>query len=337
MSSFAIGVDLGGTNLRVGAFTSKFERIGLSTIPTRVSAGPEAVVRDMCDEIRKMMRDCPDGSVLQGIGVGSPGPLELPSGRLGAPPNLPGFEGFELKQTLENMLQVPVYVEHDSNAAALAECYGGAGKKHEERSMCMLTLGTGVGAGLVLEGRIWHGMNGMAGEAGHIPVAPNGPRCSCGGRGCLELYASASGIYRTASELASAGDSPEILRLLKSEAWSILELARLADDGDAQAREIFGEAGRYLGAGLAGLVNVLNLPLYVIGGGVANAWHLFAPAMIEALTELSYVYRLTRPNLPKNLPNGMAAGRGKTRVVPALLGSDAGLMGAAMLPYADQP
>lgn len=331
MSSFAIGVDLGGTNLRVGAFTSKFERMGLSTVQTRVSAGPEAVVRDMCDEIRKLMRDCPDGGALQGIGVGSPGPLELPAGRLGAPPNLPGFEGFELKQALENMLQLPIFVEHDSNAAALAECYSGAGKKHEESSMCMLTLGTGVGAGLVLEGRIWHGMNGMAGEAGHICVAPKGPRCSCGGRGCLELYASASGIFRMATELASAGDSPEILRLLKSETWSILELATLADDGDAQAREIFCEAGRHLGAALAGLVNVLNLPLYVIGGGVANAWHLFAPAMMETLTELSYVYRLTRPNLS----NGTASGRRTTRVVPALLGSDAGLMGAAMLPYAD--
>ncbi|HEY4049644.1 MAG TPA: ROK family protein [Acidobacteriaceae bacterium] len=335
MSSFSIGVDLGGTNLRVGAFTSKFERIGLSTTPTRVFAGPEAVARDMCDEIVKLMRSCADSRTLQGIGVGSPGPLELPAGRLGAPPNLPGFEGFELKQTLENMLQLPVHVEHDSNAAALAECHSGSGKEHHETSMCMLTLGTGVGAGLVLDGRVWHGMNGMAGEAGHIPVEPRGPRCSCGGRGCLELYASASGIHRMATELASAGNSPAIFSVLDHDASTILALAGLADRGDAQACEVFCQAGRSLGAALAGLVNVLNLPLYVIGGGVANAWHLFAPAMMEELTELSYVYRLTRPNPSTGSSNGTAAGRGTTRVVPALLGSDAGLMGAAMLPYAN--
>jgi glucokinase len=326
MSSFSIGVDLGGTNLRVGAFTSDFKRIGLSNTPTRVSAGPEAVARDMCGEIQKLIRECADGNALQGIGVGTPGPIELPAGRLGAPPNLPGFEGFELRHTLENMLDMTVHIEHDSNAAALAECRAGAGKKHQEASLCMLTLGTGVGAGTVLDGRIWHGMNGMAGEAGHIPLDPHGPPCSCGGRGCLELYASASGIHRWATELAQAGKAPQILRALERNELSILELAGLADRGDAQAMEIFVQAGRYLGAGLAGLVNVLNLPLYVLGGGVANAWHLFAPTMMEALAELSYVYRLTRPQ-------ESGAGRGSTRIVPALLGSDAGLLGAAMLPY----
>jgi glucokinase len=138
-----------------------------------------------------------------------------------------------------------------------------------------------------------------------------------------------------ATELASAGNSPAIFSVLDHDASTILALAGLADRGDAQACEVFCQAGRSLGAALAGLVNVLNLPLYVIGGGVANAWHLFAPAMMEELTELSYVYRLTRPNPSTGSSNGTAAGRGTTRVVPALLGSDAGLMGAAMLPYAN--
>jgi glucokinase len=179
-----------------------------------------------------------------------------------------------------------------------------------------------------LRGQVWHGMNGMAGEAGHIPLFPDGPACSCGGRGCLELYGSATGIRRMAAEMASSGNAPQIARALeKDPSLTTFELARLADGCNPRAKELFAEVGRCLGIGLASLVNLLNLPLYVIGGGVANAWHLFSPTMMQTLTEYSYVYRLTRP--------GDAGGmfQCKTRVVPATLGSDAGLLGAAMLPY----
>ncbi len=328
MKTFSIGVDLGGTNLRVAAFTSDFRRIGQSAIATRVSAGPEEVARDISAEIRKLLRDCADQGELQGIGVGSPGPIELPAGKLGAPPNLPGFEGFQLKKTLEALLQLPVYVEHDTNAAALAECMSGTGKEYRANSLCMLTLGTGVGGGILLDGKIWHGAKGMAGEAGHMPIFADGARCSCGGRGCLELYASATGIRRMAAEMASAGNAPQFTQVLNGDAaLATFEIARLADGGDAPAKHLFGHVGRCLGIGLATLINALNLPLYVIGGGVANAWHLFAPAMMETLTELSYVYRLTLPAQSDALRGG------GTLVVPAMLGSEAGLLGAAMLPY----
>ncbi|HEV2274861.1 MAG TPA: ROK family protein [Acidobacteriaceae bacterium] len=328
MKTFSIGVDLGGTNLRVAAFTSDFRRIAQSAIPTRVAAGPEEVARDICREISKLLQECSSRGKLQGIGVGSPGPIELPAGRLGAPPNLPGFEGFELRKTLEGMLQLPVHVEHDTSAAALAECLNGAGREHHEDSLCMLTLGTGVGGGVLFGGKIWHGMNGMAGEMGHIPLFPDGEPCSCGGRGCLELYASATGIRRMAGELAGAGKAPQIAQVLDGDAaLATFEIARLADGGDEQARALFSRVGRSLGIGLATLVNTLNLPLYVIGGGVANSWRLFAPDMMEALNHFSYVYRLTRPK------GDDSNSRGTTRVVPAILGSDAGLLGAAMLPY----
>ncbi len=323
MKTFSIGVDLGGTNLRVAAFTSDYRRIGQSAIATRVSAGPEEVARDICGEIRKLLLICADQGKLQGIGVGSPGPIELPQGKLGAPPNLPGFAGFELKKSLEAMLELPVYVEHDTNAAALAECLRGAGKQHQADSLCMLTLGTGVGGGILLGGKIWHGAHGMAGEVGHIPLFPDGALCSCGGRGCLELYASATGIRRMAAEMAIAGHAHEMARLLDGDAAMVtFELARLAGCGDAPAKRLFVEVGRCLGIGLATLINTLNLPLYVIGGGVANAWHLFAPAMMETLAQFSYVYRLTASN-------------GRTLIVPAMLGSEAGLLGAAMLPYSN--
>ena len=328
MDTFSIGVDLGGTNLRIGAFTSDFERLGSLTMPTRVCAGPEGVSRDICNGIRKLLQQFSNSGDLRGVGIGTPGPLELPVGRFGRPPNLPGFEGYELKQTLENMLQLAVCVECDANAAALAECHRGAGREQDENSLCMLTLGTGVGNGIVLRGQIWHGMNGMAGEAGHTSLFEQGSVCPCGSRGCLELYASATGIRRMAAELAEDRGSIELTEALKTDTASVTAaIARLAEGGNPHAMALFREVGHCLGLGLAGLVNSLNLPVYVIGGGVARAWHLFAPAMLESLAQFSYVYRLTQPSL--SCPEA----KGKTRVVAASLGSDAGLLGAAMLPY----
>jgi glucokinase len=327
-----IGVDLGGTNLRVAAFDPEWKRLDYTNLPTRVGDGPEAVVGDMCDAIRRVLEHCGPNQELVGVGIGAPGPLELPSGKFHRPPNLPGFDGFLLKDAVESNLQTKVMVECDANAAALAEWKSGAGKEMHSDSMCMLTLGTGVGAGIILEEKIWHGMNGMGGEGGHIPLVVDGYVCGCGGRGCLEQYVSATAICREANRAAARGSAPGVAKMIarriadQSE-FTARDLAGLAREGDETARRIFAEAGRYLGMGLATLVNVLNLPLYVIGGGVVSGWDLFAPRMFEELRRLSYIYALTEP----------AAGQefmaGKTYVVPAFTGPDAGLLGAAMLPY----
>ena len=177
-----IGVDLGGTNLRIAAFDSEWTRLAYINLPTRVSEGPDAVVGDMCDAIRRVLEQCPQQLV--GVGIGAPGPLELPSGKFHRPPNLPGFDAFLLKDAMESKLQTPVIVEKDANAAALAEWKSGVGKEMPGDSMCMLTLGTGVGAGIVLDRKIWHGMIGMGGEGGHIPLVENGFPCGCGGLRC---------------------------------------------------------------------------------------------------------------------------------------------------------
>ena len=316
MSIFSIGIDLGGTNLRIAAFTSDWERRGAITISTRVQDGPGAVLDDMCTTVEKLVAQCGGRSELVGVGLGSPGPLELPSGRLLQPPNLPGFEGLELKTEIESRLQVPAIVECDANAAALAEAHAGAGEKFAFHSLCMLTLGTGVGSGIILNGRVWHGFAGMAGENGHIPVYHEGLICGCGTRGCLEQYASATAIARAGQHLQDGSGTVT--------ARSIAEAA-LA--GDAEARRIYHEAGEALGIGLANLVSTLNLPLYVIGGGVIAAWELFAPAMFAELERGSYIYRLTKP------ANVGVPQTGKTNVFPAQLGPDSGLLGAAMLPF----
>ena len=328
--SLTIGVDLGGTNLRIAAFDPEWNRLAYINLPTRVSEGPDAVVGDMCDAIRRVLEQCPQQLV--GVGIGAPGPLELPSGKFHRPPNLPGFDAFLLKDAMESKLQTPVIVEKDANAAALAEWKSGVGKEMPGDSMCMLTLGTGVGAGIVLDRKIWHGMIGMGGEGGHIPLVENGFPCGCGGRGCLEQYASATAICRAATRAAARGGADRIAKLIarrieeKSE-FTARDLAGLAREGDEPSRQIFADAGKYLGMGLAMLVNVFNLPLYVIGGGVVSGWDLFAPRMFEELRRLSYIYGLTEPEADQSFTPG------KTYVVPAATGPDAGLLGAAMLPY----
>jgi glucokinase len=263
------------------------------------------------------------------VGVGSPGPLELPAGRLHHPPNLPGWNGFELLAEMKKRIRLPISLESDANLAALAEYTLGLGKTLGIESLCMLTLGTGVGNGLILEGKLWHGSTGMGGEAGHITILPDGPVCGCGNRGCLEACASATALMNAAERKIGAGEAPG-LAALKQEAAPLtaLDLADAARKGDPAARAIFAETGRALGIGLAGLINIFNLPLYVVGGGVVNSWDLLSPYVFEELEQRSYVYALTAPGKPaaKAMPTG------GTRVMPAQLGPEAGLLGACILP-----
>src|SRR5207244_9774790 len=202
----------------------------------------------------------------------------------------------------------------------------------------MLTLGTGVGGGIVLDGRIWHGMVGMAGEFGHITVEPEGQLCGCGNRGCLEQYASATAVVRMAHEAIANGEAVELAAAAsKKPEFSAKAVYNLAIQGDESARRIFRHVGRSLGIVLAALVNSLNLPIYVIGGGVCSAWDAFAPTIFEELRQRSMVYAATAPAHAAGDQGASAqveSGTGtKTIITQALLGSDAGLYGAARLPF----
>jgi glucokinase len=330
MSSFSVGVDLGGTNLRVAAYSRTSGLLQTILLPTRLSAGRHAVIEDMCGGIRKLLADYSLKYELAGIGIGTPGPLELPAGRLHNPPNLPGWDGFELRAEIENCLDMPITVESDANVAALAECILGSGRTLGIDSLCMLTLGTGIGNGIILNGKIWHGAHGMAGEAGHANIWPDGPACGCGSNGCLEMYASATAVRRIALESADSGKAPAIATLAKKNPdFTTRDLADLAENGLSDAQHVFDDVGRALGIGLGDLVNTLNLPLYVVGGGLANAWTLFSPALLKEVRYRSYVYRLTEPGsavLNGNVNTG-------TRIIAAELGADSGLLGACILPY----
>jgi glucokinase len=320
---FSIGVDLGGTNLRVAVYRDGKQVAELISLPTRLSQGRERVIHDLKEAVLALRSRF---QVHAGIGVGSPGPLELPSGIIRNPPNLPGWDGFQLRAAIEEAIGEPIFLDSDANAAALAEFELGSARSAGIHSLCMLTLGTGVGNGIILNDRIWHGNNGMAGEAGHLMVEPDGMACPCGARGCVELYASATGVVRMARE----ANDPTLAAALPRNAseWTSHAVADAANAGNVTAIAIFERVGRALGIAFGGVANMLNLPLYVVAGGLSNAWDLFAPAMFAEMRMRSYVYRLTAaaPGDPLDAP-------GKSFVRRAELGSDAGILGACLLPF----
>jgi glucokinase len=313
---YSIGIDLGGTSVRIGLFAKDMTQTECISIPTRRVDGPEAVILDMRNALWDLERR--HAVSVEAVGLGSPGPLDLVHGRLCTLPNFPGWDDFPLKLAAEAAFEKRVLLENDANAAALAEWYTGVREGVGVSSLCMVTLGTGVGNGIILDGRIWHGSFGVGGEMGHTCVEPEGDPCPCGGRGCLEYYASATGISRSAAKRGLLTDGGEEL--------SAREVATLAHSGNAVARELFEQVGIYLGRAIAGAANILDLPLYVIGGGVVHSWDLFAPKMMGVIEHLSYTYRLRLERARSG--NSEAA----VAIVPSRCGSSAGLIGAALLP-----
>ncbi|HEY1902763.1 MAG TPA: ROK family protein [Terracidiphilus sp.] len=324
MRSFSIGVDLGGTNLRAATYDPATGLSNRRVVPTRIEDGPIAVAEDICRLILDAQASQDSSASCVGVCVGAPGPLELPSGRFHQPPNLTGWDGFDLREVLEKHLDIPVYLENDANAAALAEYYLGSGKQLGVDSLSMLSLGTGVGHGIIYEGRIFHGANGLAGEAGHVTVEPEGELCNCGNHGCLEMYATSKAIRRAAVRLAANGAQGLAQLLAERKDASAGDIYSLAMTGDADALSIFDRAGRALGICVAALVNTLNPQLIVIAGGISDAWPLLSRKMFEELELRSYIYRLTKP--------GSRFER-HTIVQKAVLGPDAGLTGAALYPF----
>ena len=322
MSNFAIGVDLGGTNLRISAIDDGGRMLETITTGTEVKRGRDYVIDEMCLAIKTLSSKFVKTGTLIGVGIGVPGIIDMDSGMLRESPNLPGWHDYPVQAEIERRLNSPVILENDANAAALGEKWLGAGRNVD--SMCMLTLGTGVGGGLVFEGKPWRGMNGMGGELGHTAaVFPNGHPCGCGSTGCVEQYASATAIKRMAVEAIATGEANVLANAMSNNPeFSAKLIYTLAIQGDKSAQKIFKTVGEALGVVLAGLINGLNLPMYVIGGGVCNSWDAFAPPMMEVIKKRSFVYRAT---------SGDGGAAKKTIVTKAVLGGDAGLLGAARL------
>src|SRR6202050_575803 len=337
MPDFSIGVDLGGTNLRSAAVSAEGQLLEKVTLGTKVILGRDQVINEMCDAIQRLSAKYKETGKLLGAGIGIPGIIDMQTGMLRKSANLPGWEDYPVRAEIERRLSAPVVLENDANVAALGEQWLGAARGVP--NMAVVTLGTGIGGGIVLAGKIWHGMNGMAGEFGHVTVEPEGRPCGCSNHGCAEQYASATAIMRMAREAIASGEAPSLAQAASSDPeFGAKSIYNLAIQGDEHARRIFRSYGRYLGILLAGLINFLNLDMFVIGGGVSSAWDAFAPNMFEELRERSLVYAATAPIDPLRSDSlgkeGAAAQtesrtERKTIITRALLGSDAGLYGAA--------
>ena len=301
MAEYSIGVDLGGTNLRAAAVDRSGMILDRVSGSTQLSAGRDAVISDIVASILRLRADRPSEQ-LAGIGIGVPGFIIMEKGIISMSPNLHFFENFPIRDEIERLLQTPVLLENDANVAALGEKWIGAGRDVED--LVLLTLGTGVGGGIICGGKVLHGFVGMAGELGHMTVVPGGNPCNCGNDGCLEKHASATAITAWARMLG-LGDN-----------LSSKEVYDLAAGGNQRARVCFEQMGDALGMALASLVNIFNFPLYLLSGGVLGAWDLFTPSMFAVLKRRSLTFRRT-----------------ETRIDKAVLGSDAGLYGAAYLPF----
>ena len=306
MARYSIGIDLGGTNLRAAAFDESGQLLQKVSGSTPVEAGPEAVIADMVRSA-ELLRTELGREALAGIGVGVPGNIDMKTGTVLVWNNVPAFNGYPTRDELSHRLNTPVILENDANSAALGEQWMGAGRGVDD--LVMLAIGTGIGGGIISQGRILHGHIGMAAELGHITVVPNGNPCGCGNRGCVEKHASATAIGAMARNLGLGAN------------LTAQDVHALAEQGDPRALSVFRSAGESLGIALASLINIFNAPLYLLGGGVSAAWDHFAPAMLAEIEQRSLTYRLTRKT---------------TRIERATLGGDGGLYGAASLPLREK-
>ena len=246
MGYYAIGVDLGGTNLRVAAVDESGKLLSKIELETGVARGREHVIDELCRSTAALEAMYKGVAQLCGIGVGVPGLIDSETGRLLESPNLPGWSNYDVKGEIERRLGTAVILENDANAAALGEQWMGAGRDFD--SMGMYTLGTGVGGGLVLNGNIWRGWNGMAGELGHCNVEPDGHPCNCGSHGCLEQYASATAVVRMAREALASGAVSQ-LRASADEGLTSRIVYECAMRGDAVAKQRLRARGARPGAG----------------------------------------------------------------------------------------
>ncbi len=342
MPDFSIGVDLGGTNLRIAAISTDGELLEKITLGVKGALGRDHVIGEMCDAILRLTEQYRGTGKFVGVGIGVPGIIDMETGMMRISANLPGWSDYPVRDVIERRLGARVFLDNDAKMAAFGEKWMGAGRDVD--NMAMITLGTGIGGAIILNGKIYYGMNGMAGEFGHVTVEPNGVPCGCGNHGCAERYASATALVRMAREAIDSGQAPALAKAASSDPeFSARSLYNLALQGNEDARRIFQRFGNVLGILLAGLINVLNLEMFVIGGGVVDAWDAFTPTMFAVLRERSLVYAATAPQDPtgKEDSTGKKQGasaqtaaysRKKTIITRALLGSDAGLYGAARVP-----
>ncbi|MDI6600203.1 MAG: ROK family protein [Thermoanaerobacteraceae bacterium] len=301
------GIDLGGTNIEVALVDGTGKVLSHKTHPTEAGLGYERVIKNITETLNEVKGD----SYISAIGLCSPGLLDVERGICLFAGNL-GFRNVELKKPLEDAFGVPTFIENDVNAAALGEWRFGAGRGTE--NFILVMVGTGVGAGVICDGHLLHGKSNASAEIGHTIVEKDGLFCNCGGRGCLEMYASATGIVRMMRQYIAKGNYSSVISDVQGDMDRLTAalIASKASEGDSLSKQVINEAAEYLGIALVNYINTFNPEIVAIGGGVARAGDILLKPIEEFIRK-----------------RAMEVQARDVRIVRSALGEDAGTVGAA--------
>ena len=300
VKKFIIGIDLGATNLKIALLDLKYNIRDKRILSTKRFVAKESLISVIIDSIYKIIRDNKlNRANILGIGLGLPGPIDIKQGIVHFFPNIPGWKEVNLRSILGKRLRLPIFLDNDANLMCLAEYR--LGRAEGLSNVVCLTLGTGVGGGVVIDKALYRGSTFSSGEIGHIPLNERGPRCNCGGIACLEAYIGSHRILKEAKRLFRRDVALE-------------DLSQLARQGNRKALRLWSNVGRHLGVALVGIVNFLNPDAIVIGGGVAGAGKILFDRVRETI-----------------LKRAMSVPAKQVKVFKAKLGNDAGLIGAAIL------
>jgi len=311
---YNIGVDIGGTNVKIALVDEKGIIAYSNSVPTRAEMGYEYTIQNIINTIKESLKESNnDIANVGGIGFGLPGQIDSMNGIVRLLPNIPGWVEVPLAKIVQSEFNVPVKLDNDVRVATLGELNFGAGKGCQ--NLVCITVGTGVGSGIVLNGQLVRGASMTAGELGHVIVEKdNGQICGCGARGCLEAYASGPSVVKMAKDYIAGGKSTKFKEIAQGNEITPFMVYEAAKQGDAVAKQIFNIVGEYLGVALVSVVNLLNPEKIIVGGGVGQAGDLILNPVREAIQR-------------RCIPTSAAA----VEVVQAQLGESAGVVGASIL------
>lgn len=311
-----IGIDVGGTNVKIALVDKSGKIIYSNSVPTYAKMGYEYTVNNIKQAIKDLMKETnTTAKDIDGIGFDFPGQVDYKTGVVKLAPNIPGWVNVPIAQMIEEEFHIPTRIDNDVRCAALGEMKFGAGKGCE--NFVCITVGTGIGSGLVVNGQLVRGASNAAGEIGHIKLQmKDGLICGCGDTGCLEAYASGPSIVAMAQDYIKGGKSTKFREMAAAEGGEITPymVAKAAEAGDPVAKRIFAIVGEYIGIGLTSVINLLNPEKVIIGGGVAEAGDLLLDPIRKTIKE-----------------RAMVVAGSAVEIVPAQLGNSAGVIGASML------
>ena len=309
-----IGIDVGGTNVKIALVNNNGEIVYSNTVPTYANMGYEYTVNNIKDAIKNLMIETKTSkNDIEGIGFDFPGQVDCKTGVVKLAPNIPGWVNIPIGKMIEDEFGIPTRIDNDVRCAALAELKFGAGVGCQ--NFVCITVGTGIGSGLVINGKLVRGAANAAGEIGHIKLQmKDGPLCGCGDYGCLEAFASGPAIVAMAQEYIKGGKSAKFREMASGGEITPYIVAKAAEEGDPVAKRIFDIVGEYIGIGLTSVINLLNPEKVIVGGGVAECGELLLAPIRKTIKE-----------------RAMTVAGSSVEIVSAKLGNTAGVVGASML------